>query len=100
MSIITETLSKAVLLEQAAEECSELAAVCSKMARKLRGENPTPMETNDILAKLCEEAGDVTLCLMTLIDAGLLSQDSIDSVVMTKESRWEERLKERKQGGN
>ena len=40
---ILEHVGEAAVLEQTAEECAELAHACLKMARKLRGENPTPV---------------------------------------------------------
>lgn len=39
---IVDYIGKAALLEQTAEEASELSQACLKMARKIRGENPTP----------------------------------------------------------
>lgn len=36
-------LSKAALLEQVAEECTELGHAALKLARKYRNENPTPV---------------------------------------------------------
>ena len=39
---IRELVPEAVLYEQLAEECNELAQACLKKARKLRGENYTP----------------------------------------------------------
>lgn len=39
---IIETIGEPALLEQLAEECSKLSQAALKLARKLRGENPTP----------------------------------------------------------
>ena len=39
---IVETIGSAAVLEQLAEESAELAQAALKLARKLRGVNPTP----------------------------------------------------------
>ena len=54
-------LSEAALYEQLAEECVELAHACQKKARKLRGENPTPLEMSEIDDNISEEFTDVSL---------------------------------------
>lgn len=54
-------LSEAALYEQLAEECVELAHACQKKARKLRGENPTPLEMPEIDDNISEEFTDVNL---------------------------------------
>lgn len=53
---------EAVLYEQLAEECNELAQACLKKARKLRGENYTPKTMEEINEALEEEYTDVQLC--------------------------------------
>ena len=42
MKTIVDRIGLPALLEQTAEECTELAHACLKEARRLRGENPTP----------------------------------------------------------
>lgn len=64
---VCEKLSKAALYEQLAEECVELSHACLKKARKLRGENPTPIEMNEIDDSVEEEFTDVSL-VSTLLD--------------------------------
>ena len=70
---IVDYIGEAALLEQTAEEASELSQACLKMARKIRGENPTPKDTNDILENLNEEIADVILCCNELVDARIAS---------------------------
>ena len=41
MKTIVDRIGKPALPEQTAEECAELAHVCLKEARRLRGENPS-----------------------------------------------------------
>ena len=74
-------------LEQTAEECSELAQAALKLARKMRGENPTPIMTGDILNSLQEEIADVIVCLDALMDCEFLSEDDIKSIMTYKRER-------------
>lgn len=87
-----EAVGKPAMLEQCAEECTELAQACLKMARKLRNENPTPATMSDILANLNEEMADVMLCMNAIVEGGLLSYESIDSEYTRKQERLRKRL--------
>lgn len=58
-----EVIGEAAMFEQLAEEASELAQAASKMARKMRGENPTPLSYTELLHNFREEVTDVTDCL-------------------------------------
>lgn len=64
---VCEKLSEAALYEQLAEECIELAHACQKKARKLRGENPTPIGMDEIDDSVEEEFTDVSL-VSSLLD--------------------------------
>ena len=75
---ITDKIGFPATLEQCAEECSELAQVCLKMARKLRDENPTPKSIEDIIENLNDETADVLVCIDELIKSGILSKKSLD----------------------
>lgn len=90
---IVDYIGKAALLEQTAEEASELSQACLKMARKIRGENPTPKDTNDILENLNEEIADVNLCCNELIDGKIISNKTIFDIATQKNKRWYERVK-------
>lgn len=84
--IVKDHLSEESLYEQLAEECCELAHACLKKARKLRGENPTPMEMEDIDANVSEEYTDVHV-------VSELLNISIDvPLYWEKYDRWYERL--------
>ena len=91
MSVV-EKIGVSALLEQTAEECCELAHACLKMARKLRDENPTPRQIEDIRDELVEEMADVELCLIELDKAGIIDCDEVLSVCEYKEKRWHDRL--------
>ena len=90
---IVDYIGKAALLEQTAEEASELSQACLKMARKIRGENPTPKTLHDILENLNEEIADVDLCCNELVNGGIASYDSIGEIAEQKCERWYERVK-------
>lgn len=51
-----KNLSEPVRLEQLAEECAELGHAALKLARILRGENPTPVPKALAVEKVMEEA--------------------------------------------
>ena len=62
MREILNRIGLPALLEQTAEECSELAQACLKYARLLRQENPTPKTEQECVCALMEEIADVKLC--------------------------------------
>lgn len=80
------------MLEQLGEEGAELCQASLKLARKLRGDNPTPKLERDCLGDLVEEIADVLLCIDLLVEAGLVSHEAIDSIMMQKRGRWNKRL--------
>ena len=60
---IRNAVGMPALYEGLAEEAVELAHAALKMARIMRGENPTPADLGDALAKLKEELGDLEIYL-------------------------------------
>lgn len=88
-------LGNPALLEQCAEECAELAQACLKMSRKMRGENPTPKTMQEITCDLNEEIADVMVTINAIVETGIISNESIESVIMKKEERWVKRLLEK-----
>ncbi len=61
-----EKIGLPAMLEQTAEECNELAKALLKKARKLRGENPTPLTMTEIDNDITEEYTDVIQCTREL----------------------------------
>lgn len=84
---IKDHISKSAMFEQLAEECTELAQAALKMARKIRGENPTPKSEQAILLNLIEEVSDVGNCLR------LLDLAPREEEILYKNWRWVQRLK-------
>ena len=88
---VIRTIGEPALLEQLAEECSELAQAALKLARVEREENPTPKTEEECFKDLLEELGDVNLC-MSVIEAnwGI----SIRCLSVDKKARWAHRIRE------
>ena len=75
-------------MEQLAEESVELAHAALKLARIIRGENPTPVLYMDALRKLREEYTDV---FTAAVAAELLVDSDISRI---KLDRWATRIRE------
>ena len=87
---IIDAIGLPAVLEQCAEELAELTQAALKMARKLRGENPTPVTHAQAAEHLHEELGDVRLCLKVLDVA--MGGDNTTAVEAEKLRRWLERI--------
>lgn len=87
--MMIEKIGEAAMLEQLAEECTELAKAALKKARILRGENPTPVTIEGAEPNLIEEYTDVSMCCAEL----RLSAD--ESMKAYKQNRFLERWNER-----
>lgn len=92
--MLQEVIGTPAMLEQTAEECIELAHACLKLARYLRGENKVYKTKEEIYSNLSEEIADVYICIDELLEASIISQESIDSNIMTKLERMRKRLEE------
>ena len=85
---IIERVPVAARMEQLAEESVELAHAALKLARIIRGENPTPVLYMDALRKLREEYTDV---FTAAVAAELLVDSDISRI---KLDRWATRIRE------
>jgi len=94
MNDIIDSIGLPAVLEQLAEECSELAQASLKYARLLRGENPTPKTEQECLESLTEEIADVDLCISELMMEGLVDSNKVIDIIDQKDKRWHERLRE------
>ena len=61
-----EKIGEAAMLELLAEECTETAQAALKLARIIRGENPTPVTRDLAESNLIEEYTDVRICAKEL----------------------------------
>lgn len=89
-----KNLSEPVRLEQLAEECAELGHAALKLARILRGENPTPVGEAESREHLTEEVADVMVTVDSLMDTRMLRD--IGTRCTEKKDRWEQRLRQAK----
>ena len=87
--MIVEKIGVPAMYEMLAEECCELAHAALKMARIIRGENPTPKTREEVEKNLVEEVTDVRLCLKELD----ISYDN--SIMAHKADRFRQRWKKR-----
>lgn len=98
MRYIVTSIGIPATLEQLAEECAELGQASLKLARVLRGENPTPISVVQATERLGEEAADVRVCLEVLRLKFPVSLNT-EGVEQAKLNRWLERLENSGKGG-
>lgn len=96
---IIDSVGTSAVLEQCAEECSELAQACLKMSRKKRGENPTPKTIEDISEDLTEEIADVLLSIEYVMRSCNVDLGTVIPIIADKQYRWTKRINE-KEGEN
>jgi NTP pyrophosphatase (non-canonical NTP hydrolase) len=85
-------------LELLAEECTELAHACLKLARKQRGECPTPATQLETVKAIHEEIADVELCIEVLACARWYDNDRCTNIFYEKLKRWLTRTGVKKHG--
>lgn len=81
-------IGDAACYEQLAEEASELSHAALKMARVLRGENPTPVDYETAKRSVIEEYSDVNVAARTL----MIFPDEL--TMQRKAERWLNRIEE------
>ncbi len=91
---LVDSIGVPALLEQTAEECTELAQACLKYARYLRAENKVHRPFVNIQANFNEEIADVSVCIDELGKAGMLDLDEIERIKEYKLKRMKERMVE------
>ena len=87
--MMREKIGDAAMYEQLAEECTELAKAALKVARYIRGENPTGREYKELYDNFIEECIDVGICFIEFENE--LSANSIEELADAKMKRFEER---------
>jgi NTP pyrophosphatase (non-canonical NTP hydrolase) len=92
ITIIRRDISKADLYEQLAEEAAELAQAANKMARVMRGTNPTPKTEEEARNNLIEEYTDVVNVGTNILD---IHPDWL--IGDYKLYRWTKRIEEKSQ---
>lgn len=97
--MIIDEIGTPAMLEQTAEEAIELAHACLKLARKLRGQNPTPVKTCDLYEAIMSEWADVDVCITELSRLLWWDDSFVSAVEDFKMNRWEARLNENSRKG-
>lgn len=97
MNLIINKIGLAATLEQLAEESAELSKAALKLARVIRGENPTPVSYGEAVDSLTEETADVRNCLKVLTDAFPISLNT-ENTEQEKMNRWLDRLEQNNRG--
>ena len=90
---IKENVSPADLFSQLAEEAVELAHAANKMARIIRGTNPTPKNKDQVANEIIEEFTDIMNVGHRVMD---IEPDWV--IGDYKMYRWRKRLEEQKNG--
>ena len=86
--MIIERIGRAAMLEQMGEEAAELSKAALKLARVLRGENPTPTTKEEAEKDLIAEFTDVQHC------AGELKMETDWLQIDAKNRRFKKRMDE------
>lgn len=91
---VIRMLEEPALLEQLAEECSELAHAALKLARLERGENPTPKTEEECISALKEEMADMYLCMDVIKAVRESDLSNVGNIEWVKMERWAQRIRE------
>lgn len=87
---LIDIIGKPAVLEQLAEECSELSQAALKLSRKYRDENPTPKPETLCIKDVTEEIADVMCCIQQL--GGIVDWNEVDHITKQKTTRWKDRI--------
>lgn len=92
MSFIIDEIGQPALLEQLAEECSELAQASLKLSRYLRGENPPEKSRMTLVSHLLEEIADVDNILVLVARTEMYDAARVLRIRENKMARWAQRI--------
>ena len=93
INFIRANLSERAILEQLAEESSELAQAALKMIRASNHENPTPVTREEAYIDIIKECADIYSCLVALGYNTAKERLLISQTMHEKQKRWVERIK-------
>ncbi len=82
------------MLEQLAEECTELAQAALKKARYIRKNNPVYKPVWEIDDNLAEEVADVLICINELYESNIVNIVNVAKHNDEKLKRMKERVEE------
>lgn len=91
---LSDYIGLPAMLEQTAEECSELSFACLKLARYLRDENKVHGHAKEeLLASLTEECADVNICIDELLHVDAIDISEYFNVIKRKHKLVAERMR-------
>lgn len=91
--MLIEKIKTPAMLEQTAEEATELAFACLKLARYLRDENPVYGRSEaELRNNIEEEFADIRVCYEELCANCLIDDTIIDTWIEYKKDRMLERI--------
>lgn len=94
--MMIEKIGEPAMLEQLAEEAAELSYAALKLARIIRGENPTPVTEVEAWENVIEEFTDVSMCAFELdVNANM---GIWDAKAQRFRERWVEKAESSKEG--
>ncbi len=88
-------IGEPAILEMVAEECSELAHPCLKLARILRKENPTNASKIVCRDEIVEEAADMFICMEFLASLSWWDEEctkKMERIIREKLKRMRDRV--------
>lgn len=91
---LCDVIGEPAMLEQTAEECTELAQACLKYARYLRGENKAHKPIHTIRANFHEELADVSICVDEMISHHFVDVEKVRACEKFKRERMRKRMAE------
>lgn len=91
--MLSDKIGTPAMLEQTAEECTELAYACLKLARTMRGNNPSVRSESQMNDKLREGVADVMICIDELFYCELVPEDVVENIMLQKIRRQDDRFK-------
>lgn len=92
MTDIVDHIGRPALLEQLAEECTELAQASLKLARYIRGENMPAKTLMELNGNLLEEIADIDNILTLVAQTDLYDGPRIARIREKKMARWAQRI--------
>jgi NTP pyrophosphatase (non-canonical NTP hydrolase) len=90
--LLVDVIGAPAMLEQTAEECTELAQACLKYARYFRAENKVHRPFFDIKANFNEKLADVAICIDELANGDLIDAHAVEECKRFKYKRMKERM--------
>ena len=77
-------LDKSFALSSTAFACGQLKRICNDLSNKYTNLQSVKRSEQELLVTLNKEIANVMMCLSDLVDEGVISNESIESVIISK----------------